>query len=99
MKKYEKPMLAAFSLSADNVLLCACDDAQVKDWVDSTDPDTQILLASFGIQVGEDAGSNGWDSGDFAGMFGTSENDCSVKKTSELYYCKFTSDGTKILWS
>ena len=93
MKKYEKPVLTAITLSGNDQLCGSCaggttlfDKPALAQWI----------LMKGGYGLGDDGVVDGKD---FIGLFGNSETECSKKIES---YCKFTSansDLDMVAWS
>lgn len=93
MKTYEKPVLMALSLNANDQLCGTCADngASILLYSDST---TAGLILRMLNRTPEYDGIAGISRGDFAGIFGT-EDFCA---TPSDQYCKFTGSNL-VAWS
>ena len=91
MKKYEKPVLMAVSVSGNDQLCGSCSDKGAHEL--HSDLDLAEMLMDF-FEFGDK--SDGISKKDFEGVFGTEAQCTQVQIES---YCKFTSTGTMVAWS
>ena len=90
MKKYEKPVLMAFSLNGNEILCSGCGDGYPLKGTDMG----ETMAGSWGV----DKGANGiYDNSDFSHVFVQGE-DCLTNVPFEGF-CKFTVTDFTILWS
>ena len=95
MKKYEKPVLTAITLSGNDQLCGSCADKKGYVLVENQDIAKQLM---YWFHFGDLSDGVGAD--DFIGVFGNAETDCSKIKIEN--YCKFNAvDNGKIpiAWS
>ena len=93
MKKYEKPMLAAFSLSGSEALCTGCEAMKLKE---TTTGGLAVDLIDRGL-VPDSDGITGPSKDDFMSYFGNTE-DCDKPIPEYEFYCKHTGAMT-IIWS
>ena len=90
MKKYEKPVLTAFSLSGNETLCSGCGDFPLK-----YDDLGELYAASWGVEKG----ANGiYDNKDFEHVFVNVEDSCATI-VDYVGGCKFTLEGMTVIWS
>lgn len=91
MKTYEKPVLMALSLNANDRLCGDCADSGGATLYNNSGLAYQILWLT-----GRDSFAlDGIQRSDFSGLFGTEEG-CT---TNTEGYCKFSSSGMLVAWS
>ena len=93
MKTYEKPRLMALSLSGNDQLCGSCAGGTT---LHNDHALAEFLMNKFGFGDSTD----GVQKEDFAGVFGTSEHQCTTKEINN--YCKFSavdSGSPVIAWS
>ena len=91
MKKYEKPILSALSISSNDMLCGSCSDHNA-DILIYNNPSLQTVFQVLDVTVGDKDGK--LEASDFSNVFGIGE-DC-VTELGD--YCKFSGANT-IFWS
>ena len=92
MKTYQKPVLVALSLNANDRLCgeCAAHNASILLYKDPTGD----VARYFDLLAG--GGDGTLTKGELERLFSSAEDGCSTLAEN---YCKFTSTGTTVAWS
>ena len=92
MKTYQKPVLVALSLNANDRLCGECNDngASILLYRDPTGNDAQY----FDLLAGD--GDGIITKGEFERLFSSTNDSCSFEAVG---YCKFSSTGLTVAWS